>query len=106
MKKFALALLIAFSSVTFFAMELKAESKTVNYPLASTLTKERSEAHLMLVRLDEIKAMDKSSLCKFEKRQLRKEVRSIKGQLNNLGEGRFLTIGAIASFLLLTLLLL
>jgi len=106
MKKLTLFLLTAFLSCTFFSMHLNAETKALTLPKVASITVESAEAHILLARLDKINAIDKSTLHFTEKRQLRMEARSIKGQIHELGGGRFLTIGAVGSFLLLTLLLL
>ena len=50
--------------------------------------------------------MDKSKMSSPEKRQLRKEVRTIKSTLNVLGEGVYLSVGAIIIIILLLILLL
>lgn len=59
----------------------------------------------MLIRLDEIKEMDKSNLSRAEKKELRKEVRSIKSELRSTGNGVYLSIGAIIIIILLLILL-
>jgi len=60
----------------------------------------------MLNRLDEIKAMDKSSLNSSEKKELRKEVREIKKELRSSGNGVYFSVGAIIIIILLLILLL
>ncbi|MDP2160321.1 MAG: hypothetical protein Q8K02_07565 [Flavobacterium sp.] len=67
---------------------------------------ESPEAKALLLRLDEIKAMDKSELKSPEKKALRKEVRSIKKRLNEIGDGVYLSVGAIIIILLLVIILL
>lgn len=60
---------------------------------------------IMLNRLDEIKAMDKTSLSSVEKRALRKEVRAINSDLRTTGNGIYLSVGAIIIIILLLILL-
>lgn len=60
----------------------------------------------LVARLDEIKAMDKSTLSFNEKRQLRKETRSIKQELAVTNGGVYLSVGAIIIIVLLLILLL
>ena len=60
----------------------------------------------MLNRLDEIKAMDKTNMSSVEKKELRKEVRTIKKELKSTGNGVYLSIGAIIIIILLLILLL
>jgi len=57
-------------------------------------------------RLNEINDMDKSALTASERRELRKEVRSIKEELAQISGGVYLSIGAIIVILLLLILLL
>ena len=65
-----------------------------------------AEVKTMLNRLDEIKAMDKSSLNSTEKKLLRKEVRAINTSLKSTGHGVYLSVGAIIIIILLLILLL
>ncbi len=60
----------------------------------------------MLNRLQEIKDMDKSSLSKTEKKELRNEVKGIKKEMKAANKGVFLSVGAIIIILLLLILLL
>lgn len=60
----------------------------------------------LLSRLDEIKAMDKSSMKSSEKKALRKEVRAINAELRSTGNGVYLSVGAIIIIILLLILLL
>ncbi len=57
-------------------------------------------------RLEEIKAMDKSEMTRAEKKELRKEVRSIKADLKASNNGVYLSVGAIIIIILLLILLL
>ena len=67
--------------------------------------KEDKEAKVLLARLNEIDNMDKSDLKISEKKELRKEVRSIKHKLKELGGGIYISAGAAIIILLLLLLL-
>lgn len=94
-----------FLSLAFIPAQLKAGTET------STLTMVTSknvsdEATVLLTRLDEIKAIDKSSLNSTDKQLLRKEVRSIKRQLSAVGGGVYLSVGAILLIVLLLVILL
>jgi hypothetical protein len=51
----------------------------------------------LLNRLDEIKAMDKSSL-NLQKKELRKEVRAIKAELKSTGNGVYLSVDNYNSY--------
>lgn len=74
--------------------------------IASTKTIESAEAQVLLTRLEEIKAMDMTMLNSIERKELRKEVRSIKSQLSEMGQGVYLSVGAIIIIILLLILLL
>lgn len=66
---------------------------------------ESAEARTLLLRLDEIKAMDKTKLNASEKKNLRKEVRSIKRELKNISGGVYISAGALIVILILLILL-
>ncbi len=57
-------------------------------------------------RVDEIKAMDKSSLSSSDKKELRKELRGLKKDMATAKGGVYLSIGAIIIVILLLILLL
>jgi predicted PurR-regulated permease PerM len=67
---------------------------------------ESAEANILIARLEEIKSIDKSNMKSSEKRQLRKEVRSIKKTLTEMNGGVYLSVGAIIIIILLLILLL
>jgi hypothetical protein len=64
------------------------------------------EVQAMFNRLDEIKAMDKSNLNSIQKKELRKEIKTIKSQLRTTNNGVYLSIGAIIIIILLLILIL
>jgi hypothetical protein len=64
------------------------------------------EVQAMFHRLDEIKAMDKSNLNSVQKKELRKEIKTIKSQLRTTNNGVYLSIGAIIIIILLLILIL
>jgi len=113
MKKITLKLMIMVLSLTAIPVlannEPGATSATVNKeaPLnESSSNKVPAEVQAMYDRLEEIKAMDKSELSSSEKKELRKEVKSIKSELRSNGKGIYLSIGAIIIIILLLILLL
>ena len=105
MKKFpiylmVIALSLSLSPTTIFATEKNPTSIATN-------TKEvPAEVKTMMNRLEEIKAMDKSSMTRVEKKELRKEVRTIKTNLRSSNSGVYLSVGAIIIIVLLLILLL
>jgi predicted PurR-regulated permease PerM len=66
---------------------------------------EALRASQLELRLEEIKAMDISSMNRDEKKALRQETKSIKQELNDLGGGVYITAGGIIIILLLLILL-
>ena len=52
-------------------------------------------------RVEEIKAMDKSNLSRAEKKELRKELRTMKKEARAMGGGVYLSVGAIIIIILL-----
>lgn len=65
-----------------------------------------AEVKVQLERLEEIKAIDRSTLSSSERKALRKEVRAIKTNLVKTGNGVYLSVGAIIIIVLLLILLL
>ncbi|MCF8320230.1 MAG: hypothetical protein K9I35_03355 [Flavobacterium sp.] len=64
------------------------------------------EVQAMYKRLKEIKAMDKSNLNSIQKKELRKEIKTIKAELRTTNNGVYLSIGAIIIIILLLILIL
>ncbi|HRN99875.1 MAG TPA: hypothetical protein PLA69_11295 [Flavobacterium sp.] len=68
--------------------------------------KAEARANVLLARLDEIKAMDKSSMTRAQRKELRKEVKEIRSELRTTNNGVYLSVGAIIIIILLLILLL
>jgi hypothetical protein len=68
--------------------------------------KEAAEAKTLTMRLENIRAMDKSELNASERRELRREVREIKERLRDIGGGVYLSAAALIIIILLLILLL
>ena len=60
----------------------------------------------VLLRLSEIRAMDFSDLNRTERKSLRKELRSMKSELNAIGGGVYVSAGALILIVILLILLL
>jgi hypothetical protein len=60
----------------------------------------------LIDRVNEIKDMDKSSLTATEKKDLRKELRSLKKEVRKNSNGIYISVGAIIIVILLLILLL
>jgi hypothetical protein len=105
MKKLTVYLMMMVLSLSAFTTPMAAAEKD---PITTTNTPKEvpAEVKIMLSRLDEIKAMDKSSMKSSEKKALRKEVRAIKSELAATGNGVYFSVGAIIIIILLLILLL
>lgn len=68
--------------------------------------KEAARAEQLMQRLQEIKNLSKQSLSQTEKKELRKEVKSIRQELKAANNGIYLSVGAIIIIILLLILLL
>jgi len=100
---------------------LKAEGEPAAVVKDATATAEVAKAEALITRLNEIYLMDASEMTASEKKVLRKEVRTIKGELNEISElpanttavvpppatgGIYLSVGAAILIVLLLILLL
>lgn len=105
MKKISLYVMMTVLSLSILPTTMNAKEKA---PTAITAnTKEvPAEVKIMINRLEEIKVMDKSSMTRVEKKELRKEVRTIKANLRSSNSGVYLSVGAIIIIVLLLILLL
>jgi len=107
MKKLALVLMTALMVLAFSSSHLKAETVTGEVTLVASKPDEAAEAKVLLTRLEVIKTMDMSTLSSIEKRNLRKEVRSIKATLREMdGTIIYISAGGLIIVLLLIILLL
>ena len=99
-------IMTAFMLLTIIPMQLNAASVITPSSMTTTKPVPSPEADALLARLNEIKSMDKSNMRSAEKKQLRKEARSIKSQLKAINGGVYLSAGAIILVVLLLVLLL
>ncbi len=110
MKKSKLFLLAICCSMAFVPMQIEAQTASAidnsGITAASSEKQEAATANVLLSRLYEINSMDKSDLTTSDKKELRKEVRSIKSTLKEAGGGIYLSIGAIILILLLLIIIL
>lgn len=107
MKKFVLCL-VTCVSLTLLPVRINANAPFE--PLAATTsntnTKNSEEAKALENRLYEIKAMDLSKMKTSEKKQMRKEVKSINRRLHDISGGVYVSAGAIIVVLIILLVLL
>lgn len=66
---------------------------------------EKEQVQRLQNRLEEIKAIDKSSLTKDQKKALRGEVKQIKKDMKAISGGIYLSVGAVILIVLLIILL-
>jgi hypothetical protein len=100
--KLPLCLMMMVLSLSIFPSTISANEKN---PTANS--KEiPAEVKIMYNRLEEIKALDKSSMKYSEKKALRKEVRAINANLRSSNHGVYLSVGSIIIIILLLILLL
>ncbi|MCB9037867.1 MAG: hypothetical protein H6557_14725 [Lewinellaceae bacterium] len=106
MKKVTPYIMIVFMLLSFVPTQLSAVTGKTTTSVPSNKPVESAEAKVLLNRLEEIDAMDKSELSAPEKKELRKEVRSIKKELRDISGGVYLSVGAVIIIILLLILLL
>jgi hypothetical protein len=109
MKKIIFCLMAIFLSLTF--IPLQSFGATTEEPSSLVVTKppettESAEAKALTLRLNEISAMDMSKLKSSEKKELRKEVRSIKRELKDISGGVYISAGLLILILILLIILL
>jgi hypothetical protein len=106
MKKFTMCLMLTCLSLTFIPLQLNAANP--NEPSSLVVPPkpaESTESKTLELRLNEIKAMDKSNMNSAEKKSLRKEVKSINHKLHD-GGGIYLSVGAAILIVVLLIVLL
>ncbi|EKB49469.1 hypothetical protein [Cecembia lonarensis] len=86
----------------FLAVSPMAMAKKDNPELTE---EEKSRLVEIEMRVDEIKAMDFSTMEKAEKKAVRSELKEIKKEAKDLGGGVYLSVGAIIIILLILILL-
>jgi len=106
MKKTTLFLLITCLSLSFWPIKSIAVNSSTKVAAVASKSKEAAEAKTLLTRLDEINTITKTDLNPIEKKRLRKEVRSIRHRLNDLGNGIYISAGGLILILILLIILL
>lgn len=86
----------------------QSDGATIAHPTSSDAIHVAAEAHAngLILRLHEIHGMDKTKLTNFERKNLRKEVRTIKRDLKEMGGGVYVSVGALIIIILLLILIL
>lgn len=109
MKKIVFGLMATILSITI--LPLQSFAGTTNEPSSLVATKpaessESAEANMLVLRLNEIKEMDMSKMAASEKKEMRKEVRSIKRELREVGGVVYVSAGTILLIVILLIVLL
>ena len=99
MKKIILCISTALLTFTFSPNELKAATDTHRIEISGP--GDTASSKVLLDRLNEINAMDRSSMSRSDKKALRKEVRSIDKQLREVYGGIYISVGALIIIILL-----
>jgi hypothetical protein len=105
MKKLIFSLIVSGLLLSLYPVQSNAASIDPPSSVIIVNTESSAEVKTLLLRLDEINSMDKSDLKSPEKKDLRKEVRSIKQQLKETNGGVYLSGGAIIIILIVLLVL-
>ena len=108
MKKITFVVMAIFLSLTFYpTLSNAATTKNVaQSSMVATTPKQSAETQALLKRIDQIDKLDKSNMKSSEKKALRKEVRSIKKQLEASGEYVYVSVGVIILVVVLLIVLL
>ncbi|HMC01398.1 MAG TPA: hypothetical protein VKN14_10230 [Flavobacteriaceae bacterium] len=105
MKKTALGFMVMLMCLLAFPNNTLASESPYTNPTERT-EEVPDEIKMMVDRVNEIKDMDKSNLTRSEKKELRKELRTIKKDLKKrAGKGIYISTGAIIIILLLIIIL-
>jgi hypothetical protein len=107
MKKLTLCVMTFCLLLLVIPLQLKAAATGSNPVVPDSIEViKTAEATTLLARLDEISSIDKSNLRPPERKELRKEVRSIKRQLKANSGGVYISVGTLLLVIILLILLL
>jgi hypothetical protein len=106
MKRLILAVAVAIMSITFFPAQTNATPEKPATSVAATKPADEAEAKALTSRLYEINAMDKSKLSSSQKKDLKKEVKSIRTKLHDISGGVYISGAAVVIIVVILLILL
>lgn len=106
MKKSMLCMATIFLLLAFMPLQSMAMTGPGKVPTSSGKPLETTTADASTLRLEEINAMDKTNMKVSEKRQLRREVRSIKKQAAIKGGGVYISGAALVLIIVLLIIFL
>jgi hypothetical protein len=95
-------------SMLFALSPLQGSTLTPTDPPAATAPapSNKTEAEVLVARLETIKGMEKKTFTKAEKKNLRVEVKEIRTKLNATGDGIYISVGGAIIIILLLIILL
>jgi hypothetical protein len=105
MKKLLACIITALILLTINPIQSMAANEVNPMSTPTTKVVDTEKVNGMINRLNEIDAMDKTSLSSSEKRVLRKEVRSIKREIQR-DSGVYVSVGALLLIIILLIVLL
>ena len=106
MKKILVILIVACFTLVVFPTETRSKEVVTTKTEENIKPEQSAEVKALLLRLDEIKLLDKSDLTRTEKKELRTEVKTIKSELREMGGGIYISVGAAIIIILLLIILL
>lgn len=104
---FGVLLIFAMSATTTFASKKDSKAVVENTAVATKTENKLSaeEVAVLTARVDEIRNMDKSNMTGMEKRELRKESKAIKENVNKDGGVIYISVGTILLIILIVILI-
>jgi hypothetical protein len=106
MKKIVFCVMATIMSLTFIPLQSSAATSEPTSSLVAPKPEPPPEVKALELRLNEINAMDKSNMRSSEKRELRKEVKSINHKLREVSGGVYVSVGVIILVVVLLIILL
>ena len=106
MKKLILCLLLIVNTITLLPASINANGVKTTDSLTLTNSVDSTNSKELLARLEEMKAMDMSTMSRVEKKGLRNEVRETKKQLRENEGGIYISVGAAILIVVLLILFL
>jgi len=106
MKKVSYLIVTALLMLTILPAHATDKKLSIKKEVAGTNTLEPAEVEAYESRVNEIKAMDKSSMTSTERKELRKELRSIESELKLNSGGVYISVGVLILIIILLIVLL
>lgn len=108
MKKSLIVAIAITLTLSFYQSQCNAATSKKIDPVSVNKTNPADQVKIkeMEIRLNEINQIEKKNLTFLEKRELRKEVRTIKKQMSELSGGVYVSVGALILIILLLIILL